>query len=290
MKIDFIGIGCQKCGTTKIASLIRSHPEVCFAEPKALAYFNKNNSYYQKGNNPNYNLGVEQYLTHFAHRTSEKICGEFSTDYIYEPAAADLIKNTFPNAKLIVCIRNPIDRVVSQYNWLHHFLQVEQRPFSQLIKEEGELIEKSKFFKHLQYYFQIFDSNNIKVIVLENFIKNNKEELTNLYKFLGVDSNYIPKDINEIENKKRHTRSVALSKTYGKFVELMVNSGNSWVIETLRKSPLRKIYKKINSKKINDEVVLTKNDIAFLKSHFEEDISSLENLLSIDLSIWKNKY
>jgi len=290
MEIDFIGIGCQKCGTTKIASLIRAHPQVCFAEPKALAYFNKNNSYYQKGNNPNYNLGLDNYFTHFKHKASEKISGEFSTDYIYERKAAELIKATFPEIKLIVCLRNPIDRVVSQYQWLTLFLQVEQRTFSTLIREEKELIEKSVYHKHLKHYFNLFEPDKIKVIILEKFATNASVELKNLYQFLEIDDSFLPEDLNKYENKKRKTRSILLSKTYGKFVELMVYSGNSWVIKKLRNTPLRKLFQKINSKSIANNFSLSNEDIHFIKSKTEADVIALEQLLSIDLSIWKNKY
>lgn len=290
MEIDFIGIGCPKCGTTKIASLLREHPEICLSEPKSLTYFNKQTSYYQNAENPNYNQGIENYYKHFAHRTNEKICGEFTTVYIYEEGAAKLIKSHIPKVKLLLCLRNPIDRIVSHYQWLVYFLQVEKRSISELIREEEELIDKSLYAKHLSKYYEIFDQDQIYIILMEDFFRNPNRELVKLYDFLNVDSHFVPENLNHVENGKRYTRSIGISKLYGKFVEIMVNSGNSHVLEKLRKMPIRKLYQKLNSKEIPDTDKLSKTDIDYIHSKVNPDIVELEQLIGVDLTVWKEKY
>ncbi len=107
-KIDFIGIGAAKAASTWIFTCLNEHPEICSDSRKETNFFSR---YY------NYKKGIKYYYSLFSHCSEDKIKGEFSPTYISSPQAPYLIYKHFPEVKLIACLRNPVDRAYSEYNF-----------------------------------------------------------------------------------------------------------------------------------------------------------------------------
>lgn len=113
-------IGVQKGGTTSLAKYLFDHPQVIQAQRKDIYYFN---------NAVNYNKGESWYRAHFAHRlyqrihefkkgVSNSITIDATPNYFVAPGAAERLKSMFPNAKLILMLRNPIERAWSNYRMM----------------------------------------------------------------------------------------------------------------------------------------------------------------------------
>ena len=104
---DFLIIGAQKCGTTFLYQLLAQHPRVKPAFAKEVHYFDLN---FTKGDN--------WYRSYFPLRTPgghKFITGESSPYYLFHPHAPRRASTVVPDAKLIVLLRNPIDRAYSHY-------------------------------------------------------------------------------------------------------------------------------------------------------------------------------
>ena len=119
--IDFIGIGTSKAGTTWVSEMLDAHPGICMSEPKEVNYFNEQNNYSINIKNYNYGKGFNWYKKHFLHWRTGQIIGEFTPKYLADLKAPLRIKNAFPDVKLIVCLRDPVDRAFSQYNFIKYF-------------------------------------------------------------------------------------------------------------------------------------------------------------------------
>ena len=78
-----------------------------FPEPK---YF-----IHKKSNYFNYTSYLN---THFKHQKNEKILGEKGTSYIEHPETSILFKKFFKNPKIILALRNPVERAISNYFFL----------------------------------------------------------------------------------------------------------------------------------------------------------------------------
>src|SRR6056297_562433 len=104
--IDFIGIGAQKAGTSSIFHFLKEHPEICTSSKKEIHFFDKEYNYLK---------GIKFYRKFFNNCSSKNIKGEFTPRYIYHPKVAQRIKKYFPDVKLIVSLRNPIERAISHY-------------------------------------------------------------------------------------------------------------------------------------------------------------------------------
>ena len=107
---DFVIIGAQKCGTTFLYNLLGQHPHVALAAKKEIHYFDHHFS----------NKGRGWYRAHFPSPTwkdgRKSITGESSPYYLFHPHAARRLAQVVPEARLIVLLRNPVDRAYSHYH------------------------------------------------------------------------------------------------------------------------------------------------------------------------------
>ena len=101
---DFLGIGTQKGGTTYLHGLLQEHPQVFLAHPKELHYFSLHHGRH-----------VGWYADHFADASTGQRCGEVTPYYLFHPLAAERIHAAIPNVKLVVLLRDPVERALSQY-------------------------------------------------------------------------------------------------------------------------------------------------------------------------------
>ena len=104
---DFLVLGAQKAGTTALYEYLRRHPQITGPSWKEVSFFDRHwargESWY-RGNFPN------------LARTRGKLVGEASPSYLFHPLAPQRVQEVLPEARLIVLVRNPVDRALSQYN------------------------------------------------------------------------------------------------------------------------------------------------------------------------------
>ncbi len=152
---DFLIIGAQKCGTTTLYDLLSQHPGVERATLKELNYFDR---YFEKG--------IEWYRSQFPlprlEEEQKPITGEATPDYLFYPDAAKRAAQVVPQARLIVLLRNPVDRAYSHY---HHQIRKgrETLSFEEAIEAEqarlrgemDEMLEDEHYnsfnYRHFSY-------------------------------------------------------------------------------------------------------------------------------------------
>jgi hypothetical protein len=106
---DFAVIGTMKGGTTFFYRLLTQHPAVRSASRKEVQFFDLN-----------FDKGVDWYRSHFRSPAPDEerasITGEATPYYLYHPSAAARMARVVPDARLIILLRNPVDRAYSHYN------------------------------------------------------------------------------------------------------------------------------------------------------------------------------
>lgn len=281
----FIGIGAPKCGTTQVADWIDAHPELCLSVPKEVLYFNRKVSYIH-GDNENFSKSLDWYQKHFAHCALDQKIGEFSASYIYSKEAAEKIHSLYPNIKIIVCLRQPVDRSYSQYLMFKHYLKKEDRPFYKAINEEPELLERSKYAGFIKTYLDLFPRKNFLFLTLDEIVKNPRPTLTRVYDFLDVDVDYVPKDFDINRKKAKSSKSVWVSKAMGLFTNTMTSIGLAKVVVKLKSMGLKDAVMQINSKEVSFEK-LNPSFRDELNQEFLKDLEETEKLTGLDLRQWK---
>ena len=133
---DFIIIGAQKCGTTSLYQLLVEHPCIYPASTKEVGYFDRYYSGEINWYRAQFPSILRKYYVKWVRR-QEFITGEASTGYILIPHALRRISKVVPRAKLILMLRNPVERAYSHY---HHTVRLgkETLSFEDAIERERE--------------------------------------------------------------------------------------------------------------------------------------------------------
>src|SRR5690242_15600876 len=114
-RVDFVVGGVQKAGTTALHDFLAQHPHVALLRDQALHFFDKEENFGPSltgVSSPDYDV----LHGNFDPPRNWKIAGEVTADYLYYPRALERIAAYNPGMKLIVSLRNPIDRAFSQWN------------------------------------------------------------------------------------------------------------------------------------------------------------------------------
>ena len=165
-KIDFIGIGAPKCGTTWLSAQLAAHPQIGFAPDKELYYFADTILRRLAGQELRcFEKGDAWYHEQFPAAGGAVSCrGEFCPSYLYSEEAAERIAAYRPDIKLLLCLRPPVEMIYSWY-WYNRNAVVASLPksFAEMM-ENPFLRDLGCFARHLKPYLDRFPAKNFLVI------------------------------------------------------------------------------------------------------------------------------
>ncbi|MEL7038536.1 MAG: sulfotransferase [Cyanobacteria bacterium J06592_8] len=285
---NFLMLGTPKAGTTAIYNYLKQHPQIYMPPFKEPHFFS-----FEGEQKPHWGIQtLEDYQALFQEATSEQIIGEASTWYLYSQTAAERIRHHIPEAKLIAILRNPIERAYSswafrvQCGWesitdFQKALQAEPQRIRENPEWDFHYLKAGFYYDQIKRYLDIFPSEQIKIIIYEDFKSDPVNILEDIYKFIGVDENlipdlsqkhnvtYLPKNnlINLIMSRKSIAKDIFKSILPSQFTQVIANQlrkGNQAQVPPL-------------SSEIKQHYIAS----------YQEDISKLEQLIDRDLSVWE---
>ena len=199
----FIGIGAQKCATTWIADVLGGHPDIFVPERKELDFFSHH-----------YNRGFAWYRRFFE-EAGEAIMGEVSPSYFTDLAAAERIRAAFPEMRLVLALRDPVERAFS--NHLHELRKGHRtgsdQSFEAGLADNPMYVEQSRFGRHLERWLGHFPRDQLLVLIQEEITLDPVAAAERLYRFVGADPAARPHAIDE----RRH-ENVAYRSSVGRLL------------------------------------------------------------------------
>jgi len=122
-----------------------------------------------------------------------------------------------PNAKILISLRDPVEREFSDYLFLKalnifdsSFSNILERSFKGEIKEDpGIKVEVGLYFENVKRYLDTFGNENVKIVIFEDMIKNPKDQLKEILDFLGVNydaKNFDVKHANSYESRSKQSK------------------------------------------------------------------------------------
>lgn len=296
-ELDFIGIGAAKCATTWAYRCLLEHPQICGPYIKEVNYFlTKKHPLYseeeQKQKRQLFPKGIKSYLGYFSHCSANSIKGEISVSYMTDPGAAELIHKNFPDVKILVFLRDPLKRAFSFYNFAKDFMLKEKnRTFEEALKNNPEIyIDWGMYFKHLKPYYNLFPKNNIGVFFTDDIKNNQVNFIQGVYKFLGVDRNFIPPSAKKKENIASQVRFPLLRKAVDFTVKVIYKLRFGFLINLLKKIGGQKavyyFHYKINVSAVKKPELNPETEKK-LRNLFKKDIENLERLIGRNLGDWR---
>mgnify|MGYP001416814740 CR=1 FL=1 len=275
---DFIGIGAMRCGTTWISDKLRKHPEIFLPNNyKELHFFDSH-----------YKNGIEWYENNFLGKIDTQISGEFTPKYLRDDESPFLIKNHYPNVKLIISIRNPVDRAFSHYNFLKKQLKISDNFYEALFDENYEILKAGLYGQQIKTYLDLFPREKIHIIIFDDIKKTPYNVINELYNFLNVSSDFKPKNLEKIINQRREVRYrflENLTRKTKRSIRPYIKNRNK--LKNFGFHYLLGILNTINSKKIIKKEIDydTKN---YLIEYYKNDFVILNKILDGKVAHWFN--
>ena len=294
-KPNFLLVGAAKSGTTSLFNYLTQHSDIYIPEVKECRFFSqlpKNFNGLGAEFFPNSGITDERVYFKLFCEHEDKVCGDMSNDYLYyyEKSIKNIKKYLGNEIKIVIVLRNPIDRAYS--NYMHHIRDGwENISFEQALDDENRRIEENwgwsyHYVKTGMYYYQVkayLDNFRQTNIYFFEELKFKDSLLKDLYAFLEV------RFTKELKDNKEYNVS---GYPRNKLIHNLLNKDNAIkkiikpvVNSILPKGSIQKVVSNIQNK--NLKKVSMKNDTRErLKNVFEDDIKKLSNLIEMDLSHW----
>lgn len=203
-------IGALKSGTTSLHTYLGRHPQIQMSDPKELNFFSG-------GRASNWHRGRDWYASHFVE--SAQIRGESSTSYSFYPVVCGVpsrVHAMIPEARLIYCVRDPLDRLVSHYLHLRGEGR-ERRSLDDVLSDpdlgKSRYIIRGRYWSQLKQYLDWFSQDQLLVISFEDMKEHRAETLARVFRFLGVDDKFRSPEWDRVHNAaKRYPLSQAMGR------------------------------------------------------------------------------
>lgn len=217
----FIIVGAAKCGTTSLWRYFKEHPEVCMARTKETFFFSRDIGAKEGADGMGqaatgrYSKGLAWYESLYDACGKEKVRGEVSTIYWPSLDSPDLIMQTIPGVKVIVILRDPVERLYSHY-WEERKQGWDLPDFETMVEERHPRLERyiyvSAYHVHLQRYLDKFPRGRLSVFLFDDLRDHPQRFIREIYESVGVDSEFIPTNLGKKYNPLQFTRVLWLQR------------------------------------------------------------------------------
>ncbi len=171
---DFLYIGTSKAGSTWLYNVLASHPGISLAPGKGTYFFDQH-----------YDLGPEWYSEQFAFAPKNHIAGEISHSYLSSPEAPQRIAAMIPDVKLLICLREPVQRAFSAYLDAVKNGRFEGT-FEEAIERLPSLLHRGHYATQLQRYLQLFPRKQLHVSIFDDLGVQAQRFADEIFDFLEV--------------------------------------------------------------------------------------------------------
>lgn len=289
---DFLIVGVPKAGTTSLYNYLGLHNKIVLSDIKEPHYFV---SSCLDGLIPNCVTGYEDYFSLFENAGEGFLSGEASVFYFYfsEVSIGNIIRSIGRDVKIIIMLRNPIDRAYSAYRYVDALNPEEKLDFSSAIDLEVSsgprfgvspmlnYVSCGMYSANLKLWIENFP--NVKVVFFDDFVRDPYFVTSSVIDFLGLDSSFVEK-ITKVHNK-------SLGEWKNPYLGKVIKKMSTKKFRRLGNGRLFPLYSRIKdilftlsmrpSSEMSPEMRMK------LYAIFRDDISEVEKFLSVDLESWR---
>jgi hypothetical protein len=203
-ELTFLLVGAGKAASTRIFGWLDEHPQICMARPKEPQFFS---CYFGEG--------PEAFWPRFfQHFSGEPHVGEATPGYLHLPYVPGRIRATYPEAKILMCLPDPIDRAHTDW-WMSHARGDDPEDFERAMRicldqsdrssrdpEQSWIelrgtsgtgrirarpyLEIGLYDEHLARYREYFDEVRIKVLLFDDLLRDPRAVYADICRFLGL--------------------------------------------------------------------------------------------------------
>lgn len=281
--VNFFIVGAPKAGTTSLHNSLALHPEIFMPEIKEPNFFSSRELLADK---LYYHEKIISSLSDYQKLFSDagtRLKGDASVSYLFYPSVASEIFKYNPEARIIILLRQPIERAISHYR-MDKRLGFVKAPLDAIYVDYGhnapsyfqQYFLLGKYTEQVKRYLDIFPANHVKIFLFDEVKKDFRKVMEDTLHFLGF----------------KYTGFISVSENQNASFEFNV----PFISGLYRYGWLRKGLKKIlpGSQALNllkrfsrkSKTEISENLNSQLADFYRDDIIALGKLINKDLKHW----
>jgi len=285
-------VGAAKSGTTSLHNYLNQHPEIHMCSPKEPHFLINKEIGEQRI--PKGVLKLEEYKKLFEGNEDKKYRGESSVMYLLfsDISIASIKKFLSDDVKIIIMLRNPVERAYSGYQHVKRYNFMENLSFEDALKQTEkryvntfEMTPASRYLELGMYYEQVKSFSeafkHVHIIIYDDYKASFKAEMKKVFSFLGVKSIIVNTDqqhmIGGWEWKSEQMKQLIMQPNRFKTIIRCILP-----IKYLR-MVIRRLLQKGSTKKAKRINLKTEQ---YLRMHYKNDVEKLAVFLNRDLKHW----
>lgn len=271
---NFLVVGAQRAGTTLLHRMLALHPEVYLPQlRKEIHFFDQH-----------YARGESWYREFFpVDRDGFTALGEVTPSYFSDPDVPARIRKLDPDMRLMALLRDPVARIWSAY---HHLRRVsgETRSFSDFIRSDDDALMRGNYAVQLARYLEFFSSEQILILLFEDFVSTPNVELEKVRQFLALRGTWEAHALSLADPDNRgfalkHARVYRGLRATAHVLTDRVGLGGT--VSRLKRSQAMKLF---DAGPVGGEMAAV--DLRYLASYYAPDVARLRHEFDLDTTVW----
>ena len=279
MTPTFVGIGAQKCASSWLYDILSDHPQALLSKKKELDFF----TYH-------YENGYTWYENNFPPGIQARAIGEISPSYFHEASAPERVRRYLADARILVSLRDPVERALSQHRHLARIglLTGPDFTFERGVAANPSYIEQGMYATHLRRWRQYFPAEQILVVLMDDICTDARSIAGAVYKFLRIDPTHVSKALHERSNPSYVVRNRVFDLGVKELRRVADSLGLMPLWRAMGDTGLRRMYRAFNRRPSQTIIPHPKPEtLIHLRAHFRPEVEALEDMLGRELSRWK---
>lgn len=266
---NFLYVGPDKAGSSWLHEMLLKHPDVYLTPAKDLYFFDR---YYDRG--------LAWYSSQFRDARSEEVVGEVCQDYLFHPEAAARIHATLGPVRIMVCLRDPVERAWSSYLYARKH-GIWPDTFGEALRSCPELLEHGRYATGLDRFLQRFPRELVHVALFDDLAVDPQGFIDAVTDFLGLDP--LPLATKDLAARlpAARARSVRAASVARRSADWVREHDGAKLVGTVKRSPLvqRALYRPIDRQAVRPAPA----DVITVRTALAPEIDALERTLGVRL-------
>lgn len=220
-RVNLFLIGVNKAGSSWLYYLLDSHPAVFMSAVKELYFFDSD-----------YPENLERYLRHFDFESEYQYWGEATPTYYRQKSTAENIYDYNPNAKVLFIVRDPIQRLYSQF-YFHKQLDLipEEMSLEDALDNDPHLIADSHYESTIPVYENLFGGAQCMIVSLEEAKQHEERVWAEIQSFLHLPKAPFPEERGQSENATGSRLFRAIYRVTIRPVKVFIPGVYKWLLQ-----------------------------------------------------------
>jgi hypothetical protein len=266
---NFLYVGPDKAGSSWLHETLIKHPDVYLTPSKDLYFFDR---YYDRG--------LAWYGAQFKDARDEKVVGEVCQDYLFHPDAARRIRDALGDIKVMVSLRDPVDRAWSSYLYMRKH-GIGPDTFAEALRSCPELLEHGRYATGLDRFLKLFSRENVHVALFDHLERDPQGFLDDVTDTLGIARLRLADKDLAARLPAARARSVRLAATVRHGADWVREHDGARLVGMVKRSRIvhRALYQPIDRAAVRPD----QDDVLTVRQALAAEVEALEDTLGFSL-------